>query len=86
MNLKINFAVCHHFFAVCHGKAHGKAAILCRVPVHVAHGKGGIVCRVPRTGHTTKGLCLPCAKPLRHTANRLFNGVTPVHFILPWAQ
>ena len=40
MNLKINFAVCH-------GKAHGKAAILCRVLVHVAHGKGGIVCRVP---------------------------------------
>ena len=60
---------------MCHGKAHGKAAILCRVPVHVAHGKGGIVCRVPRTGHTTKGLCLPCAKPLRHTANRLFNRV-----------
>ena len=63
------------FFAVCHGKAHGKAAILCRVPVHVAHGKGGIVCRVPRTGHTAKGLCWPCAKPLRHTANRLFHGV-----------
>ena len=40
MNLKINFAVCH-------GKAHGKSAILCRVPIHVAHGKGGIVCRVP---------------------------------------
>ena len=47
---------------------------LCRVPVHVAHGKGGIVSRV-RTGHTTKGLCLPCAKPLRHTANRLFHRV-----------
>ena len=45
-NLKINFAV-PPFFAVCHGKAHGKAVILCRVPVHVAHGKGGIVCRVP---------------------------------------
>ena len=64
------------FFAVCHGKAHGKAVILCRVilcrvPVYVAHGKGGIVCRVPRTGHMAKGLCLPCAKPLRHTANRL---------------
>ena len=63
------------FFAVCHGKAHGKAAILCHLPVHVAHGKDGIVCRVPRTGHTAKGLCLPCAKPLRHTANRLFHGV-----------
>ena len=63
------------FFAVCHGKAHGKAAILCRVPVHVAHGKGGIVCRVPRIVHTAKGLCLSCAKPLRHTANRLFHGV-----------
>ena len=63
------------FFAVCHGKTHGKSAILCRVPVHVAHGKGGIICRVPGTGHTAKGPCLPCAKPLRHTANRLFHGV-----------
>ena len=32
------------------------------------------VCRVPRPGHTTKGLCLQCANPLRHTANRMFNG------------
>ena len=63
------------FFAVCHGKSHGKVAILCHVPVLVAHGKGGIVCCVPRTGHTAKGLCLPCAKPLRHTTNRLFHGV-----------
>ena len=27
------------------------------------------------TWHTAKGLCLPCAKPLRHKANTLFHGV-----------
>ena len=51
------------------------ATIFCRVPVHVAHDKDGIVCRVPGTEHTAKRPCLPCAKPLRHTANRLFHGV-----------
>ena len=37
--------------------------------------KVALFCRVPRTGHTAKGLCLPCAKPLRHMANTLFHGV-----------
>jgi len=61
-----------------------------------AHGKGAIFCRVwgqgtrqrcnclpcARARHTANSLCLPCAKPLQHTANSLFNGVpsSPLYF------
>ena len=53
MNLKINFAVCHHFlpcamarhtaklpfFAVCHDRAHGKGPLFAVCQAVTAHGK-----------------------------------------------
>ena len=55
MNLKINFAVCRHFLP-------------CAKARYTANLSFFAVCL--STWHTAKRLCLPCATPLRHTANR----------------
>ena len=75
MNLKINFAVCRHFLpcAMARHTTNLPFFAVCLSTWHTA--KVALFCRVPRTGHTAKGLCLPCAKPLRHMANTLFHGV-----------
>ena len=71
------------FFTVCHGKAHGKSAIFCRVPVHVAHGKGGILCRVPdHVAHgklsmwhaESTGQLYFAVGPRKHTARKRTHG------------
>ena len=74
------------------------AAIFCRVPRQdtrqICHSlpcacprgtrQSCFVCRVPGTGHTAKRLCLPCATPLRHTANWLCHVVfdTALYFAI----
>ena len=53
---EINFAVCRHFLP-------------CATTRHTANLPFFAVCL--STWHRAKGPCLSCAKPLRHTANRL---------------
>ena len=66
------------FFVVCIALAHGKGAIVCRVPGawHTANSRLFAVCQGLGTRQTA--YCLPCGKPLRHTANALFNGVPSI--------
>ena len=79
-NLKINFAVCHHFLQCAMARHTAKLPFFCRVPVHVAHGKGGIVCRVPDhvahdklpTWHAgSTGQLYFAVGPIKHTAMAL---------------